>query len=245
MASASVAAASTWVSPYTGVWATLRSSRTPSRLAVALKRDVREAHPKLHLEPDCGALRFLPPLTQEEAEALAAPGRGSVGMVAEDFTDEELVDPGQDHRLCRRCALETVASHLIASGSGRGCLVTFSAQPLVPVSRGEVWQASQTGQERVARIAARTGLATVDTVAGVVAYGQVPEQAKAVLGMHLRVFELPAVPAGAADEESMELFWGLVSNRPPARRPVPTPGLRGEADEVDPWRLTQAVLGRC
>lgn len=111
-----------------------------------------------------------------------------------EFADADDLDAERSRsgsRPCRKCALEPVAvARLRAAAGDPQVFVTFSAQPSMLEARGrnafDFFSASETSQDRLARIAAATGLDTAVTRVGVVAYGFVGTSVVAFLASNFR-----------------------------------------------------------
>jgi hypothetical protein len=145
----------------------------------------------------------------------------------------ELVPSGR--RPCRICALETVAVQALGSNrtpSHRRTLVTFSSQPAIGVdqTRFRANTITDTGIERLHRIALRAGLETTTTVCGPVAYGFSRHTTPSVIGQSLRcAFASPGLFSALPEPATIATFWTFLDDEQ-----------RGYSDD-DAWTLTAAI----
>jgi hypothetical protein len=185
-----------------------RYSRRVLRGRVSTTWSTRVGYPKLHVDATCEALENTP----EEA-------RGVELMSA-------LQIAGCDWgRPCRMCSLESVLNTLLdpkhhAAGTEM-TFVSFTSQsnPLSPDQPGGPWsyawhESTDSGKQRLVRVAQRAGLEISQTLCGPVAYGFVPADVVGALSHNLRSLHRPEV-VELPDAAVIACVWALLGDNPP------------------------------
>jgi hypothetical protein len=166
-------------------------------------------------------------------------------LMHEVFADAFALGENDEGRPCRMCTLERVLYTVLrprAAGNRDGGLVftTFTSQPC-PTSpdvnlRRYKWRASsQTGQDRLHRIAAKLNLSTVTSSPGPVAWGFLPTRGADILAANLRTEVRPNV-SDLPPADVMDCLWVLLDDNPPQLR-------NRSRDGVDPWELARLLVG--
>lgn len=167
------------------------------------------AGPRVVFAGDDRPARFLPgAVCACEVDRLAG-----CQLAVTDAADLVSLGERRDGRMCRLCGLEAVADAALRLDGPR-VLVTFTGQER-PADGAVLKPASETGRDRLRRIAGRAGLDVVDTIAGPAAYGLVPVRAVAVLAANLRCVahhDATAVP----ERLVIACWWALLEENPPA-----------------------------
>jgi hypothetical protein len=128
---------------------------------------------------------------------------------------------------CRMCTLEPllttvlVADPTMVSNPRRRRLAFMaSAQPMVrrdlPTGAGHptISELTDSGKERLRRVAVNSGIGMVETACGPVLHGVRGSESVRAVARNLRTFVLP-LPAGVGEAAAVETFWTLVSDHAP------------------------------
>lgn len=185
--------------------------------------------PKYHLDKECTGLERVP------LEHLASETYDDAFALGEDTTG----------RPCRMCSLERVLYTVLRPrakgnrGSGK-VFATFTSQscPTNPDERLHRYrwrESSESGQERLVRVAEKLGLPTVYTSPGPVSWGFLPVRGAEILSHNLRTELRPEVRT-LPTRDVIECAWALLDDNPPQ--------LRDEyATGPDPWELARLLVG--
>lgn len=186
--------------------------------------------PKYHYDRRCSGLERVP------ADALAFEVYDDAFALGEDF----------DGRPCRMCTLERVLYTVLrprAQGNrGAGAVFTTFTSQSCPTSPDQKlhryrWrESSETGQERLRRIAGVLGLPVATSSCGPVSWGFLPARGAEILSVNLRTELRPEVGALPA-KEVIECAWALLDDHPPQLRALSDDGT------PDPWELARALVG--
>jgi hypothetical protein len=186
-------------------------------MAVTVWWSSTAADPKLHLDPECSGLERVTP---ERRTKLVL---SSLAAVA-----------AHPYRPCRVCALEHVVVWAVGknrTASPRRTLLTISSQPAIEVDHGRFRTntVTETGAERLQRIADAAGLAVTHTAVGPVAYGFTPARAVNTVARNLRCATAPPRTAELLLPHTVTVFWTFLDD-----------AQRGLNDD-GAWSLTAAV----
>jgi hypothetical protein len=203
--------------------------QTPLRGAVTVwfSGDMREGkrYPKFHLDRRCEGLERVSPGSLRNAR----------------YDDAFAVGEEQDGRPCRICCLERVLYTVlrlraVGNRGSRTVFATFTSQPC-PTARDQRldryrWRvSSDSGRDRLRRIAAALNLPAVTAEPGPVCFGMLPERGARILARNLRTeirTDLTTPPEGWV----IETVWALLGDNPPQL---------ARTDEVDPWEAAFAL----
>ncbi|MCP4845374.1 MAG: hypothetical protein GY901_09780 [Actinomycetia bacterium] len=173
----------------------------------------------LHTELSCTGLRSTPVALLDADGEIVDHDSDDVPyglMVVGDLTVSEVLD--HHLRPCRVCALELVLDRAMNEGPVDR-FVTFTAQPAAPYkgdgnSPATKWanEVSNTGRDRLRRIAARAGASTTTATCGPIATMRTTELGARLLTANLRTF-VPSDPATAASPAQAAAFWAAVDSR--------------------------------
>lgn len=204
-----------------------RYSRRKLRGRVTASWSTRVAYPKLHVVADCESLDNTPEEARDSASFASAPHLATVEW----------------GRPCRMCSLESVLATCLATpvtAEDPAVFVSFTSQanPKSPDTAGGVWSydwhaATQSGQDRLARLTRRANLKTVHAVCGLVAYGFVARSTADALTHNLRTLVREDV-SEEPSADTVSCLWTLLGDSPPEL------DLDG-GDHVDPWLTAQRL----
>lgn len=207
-----------------------RRRRLPAGQPLVLFRSRGSGDPRLHEQVGC------PGLQRTVAKHIGQIRAGDEPTALELVEFADLAALAAAEQLpCRACTLERVLDTVLrpVSPAERLVFASFSGQPnALRFRRGlDAWRkVSDSGEQRLLRIAERLGLPVVETPAGPVAYGMLPERGVEVLARSLRTYTLP----GAVVPPPVEVVayaWALLCDDPPERHT----GL--ELPAPDPWQV--------
>lgn len=179
--------------------------------------------PKLHLELSCGGLRSVQVYPDCK-------------LARRDFASLHTLGGAEWSRPCRKCALERVLDAVLRPGPrDRLVFTTFSSQPSYGADslRFVTNEVSDTGRDRLERVAARLDLEMVHTKAGPAAYGFLPNRGVKVLERNLRTQIHPRM-ADMPSRAYMTTFWTFLDDAPPELS-VAGPG------GPDPWAAAELI----
>jgi hypothetical protein len=180
---------------------------------VTVAYSLRTPIAKLHLDPDCPGLAATPVEARSTRTYRSALRAGLCSWST----------------ACRMCCLEALLTTvlvpdptLVTHPRRRRLAFMASAQPMVRrdlpaasgLAAGKISELTESGAERLRRIAANSGISLVETACGPVVHGVRGSEAVRAVARNLRTFVLPT-PAGVDVAAAVETFWTLVHDRAP------------------------------
>lgn len=193
-----------------------------------VSRSKSNVFPKFHLEPSCAGL----------ARAAVWPEEDSTLEIVE-HDDMTALGADLSGRPCRMCALERVLDVVLrpTDRRKRRVFTSFTSQgnPEENLASYKFRASSESGQDRLVRVASRLGLPVVRASCGPVTYGFLPVTGAQILQRNLRSYSRPDVkqtPSG----DVVECLWALLDDNPPELRRLELADI--DPDEIcDPWEL--------
>lgn len=204
-------------------------TRTPTSPVTAfVSRSSSNTFPKFHLDIGCSGLQRVVVWPEQDRT-----------LTAVDYDSYHALGIDDTGRPCRVCALEQVLDVVLRPKSKRHKLVftSFTSQgnPDENPARYKFSASTESGQERLYRIANRLDLPVVRSSSGPVAYGFLPHMSIPILRRNLRTFvrdDVTELPSGP----TIECLWALLDDNPPERRsPFDVD------DTADPWEIAELL----